>query len=264
MIEDRAAEGDRLLESIPPEAIGPRELRKLHSAALGRAGPRLRFPLGWVSLLLRRDRESSLPAAEEMAALARGHYTPYRDVLRAAGKELADLVEEIAGPAGAAGRTAEGDEASRAAGSFIAALDERLDRVCRGARVRAHLIPGILLLAAVWFAVQPAVGSIARDIAEGRSVEWTAGAGRLLASLIAALSPAGILSFICLVAAAYAVAAWLDWKRIRRAVEMSLGSFESAVREGARAEGRVWKERLIGPLDAWERERGELEEILGG
>jgi hypothetical protein len=63
-------------------------------------------------------------------------------------------------------------------------------------------------------------------------------------------------------AAAYALAALLDWRRIRRAVDGAAEEFEEKLREESREEAAVAFRWFAEPLVEWEEERQELEKAL--
>jgi energy-coupling factor transporter ATP-binding protein EcfA2 len=255
-IGERRDELEGLLATIGPQAVGPKELEKLRSDALGQAAPRLPFPLGGVLLLVGGKKPGWAPGAGEFSALARAHYMPFREALRAAERELGDMVGEIAGcPLDAAPGSPRPDRGE----ALIASVRERLARALRLGRLRAHLIPALLVLGGLWFLIlQPVIAQMLGGLT------WSKAATDILKNLIEAMSLTGILSLLIALACAYALAAWIDARRIRRAVDGAVAGFEAAVREDARAEAKTALARIEAPLEDWERDRKELEEALGG
>ncbi len=248
------------LAGIRSPALGPRDLRRLYSWALRRSGKDLAFPLGWlIGLLRRKDGVPGLQAAE-ITARARAHYRIHRDGLRVAERELSEAIAGVAGPPAPppAPPAAPEDPGKR----LLSEIDVRLPRALRRGRLRAHLFPVLLILLGLWFALQPAIAGVVESLKKGEPVSWTGVLIDLLWALVRAASPLGILSLLAALAAAYALAALIDWRRIRRAVDGAAAELEEELREEARDESAAVFRRLAAPLARWERERQELAEAL--
>ena len=255
----REGELERLLASLCLEVIDPRTRRALEAGLLDRAAARLPFPISWVAGLLGARRSGPVPTADAVAAEAGVHLEPHERSLDLAARELRHLVHEATGASPAAVEPVPFREPAR---ELRRALDAGLERVVRRSRWRTPLLQSALALLALWFVLQPVLSRALAAWAEGKPLAWSALWIVSLQAIVDFLSPGNILLFLGLVVCAYALCLVWDLRALRREVERAVEAFTASVARGARERRRAQFALLAAPLDAWQKERAEIQELV--
>jgi hypothetical protein len=120
-----------------------------------------------------------------------------------------------------------------------------------------------VLALSLWFVLQPAVAGVVEALKNGQPVTWSKVLLDFLWAVVRAASPLGLLALLAGLIAAYSLAAFLEWRRIRRAVDGAADEIEDRLREESREVAAVVFRSLAEPLVEWEEERRELREALG-